>query len=331
MIKGFTILETKGDMTLLLKEIRSIGLQIKTNTSLYDALDKANALYYSYKQEDGGSNAKHLRKFKSIVSAVEHLGGLMFADDALINLAKDSDVKKEKITKKDEDYKSIVRDKTLGVGLLKRANQHKYGKLMTSIRDQHSFKKDVYSKSITEAYGILENHSSAKTGDTKNPPWKRDGGGRYGGGRGGRGGRGHVRGIQFSQQAEIISGSDGRTISHIKCFKRDKRGHYSDCCPNEEEGEQIHVDAFEIITSDYEDLERDDEDKEEVTTLQEEDYKYYDKASRGESEAEDGGVVNEGVREEGINRYAWENEAWSSDSEDSLVILLQFNQHENGR
>ena len=152
---------------MLLKEIRSVGLQIETNTSLYDALDEANALYYSYKQEDGESNAKHLRNFKSIVAAVEHLGGSMFADDALVNLEKGKDLKKGITAKRDEEYGEIVRGEMLGVAFLKRANQHKYSKLMTSIRDQHSFKKDVYPKNIPEAYELLENHSSARTGDTK--------------------------------------------------------------------------------------------------------------------------------------------------------------------
>ena len=154
--KNFTTIETKGDVTVLLKEIRSIVLQIETNTSLYDALDEANALYYSYKQEDGESNAKHLRNFKSIVLAVEHLGGSMFADDALVNLEKEKDVKEGVAARQEEEYRGIVRGKMLGVAFLKRANQHKYNKLMTSIRDQHSFKKDVYPKSIPEAYKLLK-------------------------------------------------------------------------------------------------------------------------------------------------------------------------------
>ena len=49
MIKNFTSVETKGDVIILLKEIRNIGLQIETNTSMFDALDEANAMYYSYR------------------------------------------------------------------------------------------------------------------------------------------------------------------------------------------------------------------------------------------------------------------------------------------
>ena len=35
----------------------------------------------------------------------------MFADNTLVNLEKESDVKKEKRTNTDNDYKTIVRDK----------------------------------------------------------------------------------------------------------------------------------------------------------------------------------------------------------------------------
>lgn len=153
----------------------------------------------------------------------------MFADDALVNLEKEKDAKKGVTIRPDEEYKSVVRGKMLEVAFLKRASQHKYNKLMISIHDQHSFKKDVYPKSIPEVYELLENHSSARTGDTKKPPWRRGGGGRFGRGRGGRG---RVGGMQLSQTTEVISGSDGRTIAHIKCFKCNKMGHYSDCCPN---------------------------------------------------------------------------------------------------
>lgn len=50
-----------GDVTELLKEIRRISLRIKTNTSVYDAPDKANTNVYTYKQEENESNAKHLK------------------------------------------------------------------------------------------------------------------------------------------------------------------------------------------------------------------------------------------------------------------------------
>ena len=95
MIKDFVAVETKGGITKLLKETRSVGFQIETNTLMYDTLDEANVIHYSYRQEEGESNAKNLRNFKSIVSAVEHLWGLMFADDVLVKLEREKDKKKK--------------------------------------------------------------------------------------------------------------------------------------------------------------------------------------------------------------------------------------------
>ena len=49
MMKNFSIVETKGDVTTLLKKIRKFRLQIETNNSRYDTIDEANKLYYEYK------------------------------------------------------------------------------------------------------------------------------------------------------------------------------------------------------------------------------------------------------------------------------------------
>ena len=53
MSKYFNNMETNRDVMLLLKEIHTIGIQIETNTSLYDALDEATSMYYIYFQEKG--------------------------------------------------------------------------------------------------------------------------------------------------------------------------------------------------------------------------------------------------------------------------------------
>ena len=67
---------------------------------------------------------------------------------ALAKMEREKDVL-EGVTEKDEKgYLKLVRDKMLGTAFLKRANEKRYGKLITSIRDQHSFKRDVYPTSL---------------------------------------------------------------------------------------------------------------------------------------------------------------------------------------
>ena len=55
------------------------------------------------------------------------------------------------------------------VALIKRANTNKFKKLLTSIRDQHSFKIDFYPKTLDNIYKLLENRvSSPSTRPTEN-------------------------------------------------------------------------------------------------------------------------------------------------------------------
>ena len=46
----FSTIEADGDVTTLLNEIRTIGLQIETNASVYDALDEDQKMHYAYCQ-----------------------------------------------------------------------------------------------------------------------------------------------------------------------------------------------------------------------------------------------------------------------------------------
>ena len=51
-------------------------------------MDEAKVLYYIFKHEENETNATHYKKFKSVVEAIEHLGGVMFKDDTLFSYEK---------------------------------------------------------------------------------------------------------------------------------------------------------------------------------------------------------------------------------------------------
>ena len=82
----------------------------------------------------------------------------MFADEALIEHEKKQDAK-DKAIRSDDVIALCVNEKMIGVALIKRAN-NEHRKLLTTIRDQHVLRIDVYSKFLHEAYELLENHSS---------------------------------------------------------------------------------------------------------------------------------------------------------------------------
>ena len=154
-MKGF------ADMEIYLKEIRPINLQIETNTSVYNALDKAKRRYYMYIQEENKRSLKYLRNFKIIVKAVEHLGGAMFTDDVLVKYEKKEDERVGNTTKRNNKHAKIAKEKMMGLAFIKSAKQNIYSKLMRSIRYQHSLKNNVYPQTIYNAYELLKIHSSA--------------------------------------------------------------------------------------------------------------------------------------------------------------------------
>ena len=114
-----------------------------------------------------------MRNFKSIIEVVEHHGGAIFSDNALINYEKREDDKKGIHRKSGEEYRQVVRGKLMGVALIKRANT-KNTKLLTSVRNQHSFNFDVYPKMLHHVYKLLE-HCSSSTHQNRH----HDGSGRH--------------------------------------------------------------------------------------------------------------------------------------------------------
>ena len=85
MCKTFKTIEEEGCVISLLKDIRTVMLQIETNNSIYDATDEAKSVLYTYRQEKHESNTKHVQNLTSIIDAVSHIGGSVFEDKGLID------------------------------------------------------------------------------------------------------------------------------------------------------------------------------------------------------------------------------------------------------
>lgn len=51
------------------------------------------------------------------------------------------------------------------------------------------------------------------------------------------------------RKAEVIPGSDRRTVAQIMCYKCNKMGHYFNICPKNMEGEVMHINAYEVTTN----------------------------------------------------------------------------------
>ena len=92
----------------------------------------------------------------------------MFADEALIEHEKKQDAK-DKVTRSDDVIALCVKEKMIGVALIKRAN-NEHRKLLTTIRDQHVLRIDVYSNSCTKRTSYWKTTAPPiKTNETTTP------------------------------------------------------------------------------------------------------------------------------------------------------------------
>ena len=138
---------------------------------------------------------------------------------------------------------------------------------MKSIRDQHSFKNDVYPNILHEAYKLLEIHSSMNKNQYPryDDSWVPRGGSRGDRithrrmDRGDRGrGRERRRGkevykprMQYSQ-VEFAPGQDSRLIKCTQCYQCKKYRHFADFCLNIVETDQHTMSGYAVIEEDDE-------------------------------------------------------------------------------
>ena len=97
-------IEKQGNVVQLLVEIREISRMMSANASVYDCLDEAKRIFYTYSQQPEDSNEQHLKSFKSNSDVVEHYGGVLYADKALIDYEKGLDKANGVATRTDEEY-----------------------------------------------------------------------------------------------------------------------------------------------------------------------------------------------------------------------------------
>ena len=165
-----------------------------------------------------------------MVAIIEHYGGSICDDAGLV----EHEENKDGGARDKETYLKIVRTKTIGCAIIKRANAERCKLLLKDIRAQYSYGQDMYPKNIEKAHDMLNkyellNAPSRKTSSDATRRQQRETG-RMNRERGGK----MICG-QFAQHVEDIhvTGDDGRTIPYITCSKHNYKGHYSDHFPDD--------------------------------------------------------------------------------------------------
>lgn len=84
-VSNYKTIHDDNDSLLLLAEIKGISYKFESQKNIYVALDMAKSNSFSSRQGPNETNAAYMTRFKDSITVIEHYGGSIGDDIALIN------------------------------------------------------------------------------------------------------------------------------------------------------------------------------------------------------------------------------------------------------
>ena len=123
-----------NDSLLLLAEIKGISYKFESQKNIYVALDMAKSTFYSSRQAQNETNASYMTRFKDSIAVIEHYGGSIGDDEALV----EEETKRLLArTKTQPDQAQLdactmrAKNKAHAIAFLRRADLTRYSALLT--------------------------------------------------------------------------------------------------------------------------------------------------------------------------------------------------------
>ena len=208
------------DSLMLIKMIKGIAYKFESQKNIYLALNNVKCAYYAYKQGPDETNANYMSKFKNTIEVIDHYGGTIGEDKALVLKELKSARRNNETTsaKEIETATDLAKRKMHTIAFLKRSDKGRYGQLITDLENQFTRSTDQYPTSVTEVFNLLVNY--------KKPTAVRERNNRQGyEGNGNAGSAPAQKELTFVQQANAEP-----PIEIVQCYNCQQMGHYARGC-----------------------------------------------------------------------------------------------------
>ena len=164
----------------------------------------------------------HFNTFRALTEVMEHHGGNIGNDDALVKpeikkIAPGEDIG----TIGDEKlilFRAISRSKALAIGFIKRSDRARYGELIDDLENQYSRGIYQYPTNLPKALSTIDCYVRGCTTprNPRHPPPSN---------------ANHEIEMNFVQADPPVPGTNSVTFDNITCFRYQSKGHCKDTCP----------------------------------------------------------------------------------------------------
>jgi acetolactate synthase regulatory subunit len=226
-VKAHDDYQTKADgndCLWILKQIKAITLQFDEKKNKFISLLDARTSLLNCRQYQGQSNDEYLESLRGWADTIEYHGGTV-AENFMIVPETVNNVKRT-----EEMRKTIARDSTLAILLIRRADPTRYGTLIADLSNNYAMGKDEYPKDLSSAYSLLVNYKTPMnkrmqhdappaTAPVNNNTITTIP---------------EVSAKTFAQKTTQQPGANDVLHDGVTCFKCHGGGHYADECPTGE-------------------------------------------------------------------------------------------------
>jgi hypothetical protein len=219
------------DCAWIINEIKGITHKFEGTRYVFLSVADARLNFYQYKQDQQQPLHEYLKNFRSLLEVLEHYGATVGEDECFLKSLEDYPESDEPTDPKllpawTKKRATDARNRTVAILFLKGADRRRYGSLWTDLENQFSRGVNQYPNDLVAAYNLLLSHKETKRSNNSNGSEvvREDE---------------EVSGMTFVQHAEIIAGTDGITLAHMKCFACNHPGHLATMCPDRQTEEGI--------------------------------------------------------------------------------------------